>query len=101
MVDRFGCVAGKRLRVKRCCCAFNTASVGELLDPRGEGDIRGALSVALGCRDGRDPRPSSSPEVEVEFLGPIYRAESEVSFQPPRVNPRWRSLLRVFEMPVS
>jgi hypothetical protein len=52
-------------------------------------------------KDGRDPRPSSSPEVEVEFFGPIYRAESEVSFQPPRVKPRWRSLSRVFEVPES
>jgi hypothetical protein len=62
--------------------------------------INAPFSIHTGItRNGRDTRPSSS--LEVEFLGTIYRAESEVSFQPPRVNPRWRSLSRVFEMPVS
>jgi hypothetical protein len=49
MVDRFRDVAGKRLRVKRGCSAFNTACVGEMLNPRGEGDVRGALSAANRC----------------------------------------------------
>jgi hypothetical protein len=49
MVDRFGRVAGKRLRVKRRCSAFDTACVDQMLDPLGEGDVRGALSAAHRC----------------------------------------------------
>jgi hypothetical protein len=48
MIDRFGCVGGKRLRVESRCIAFDTARVGEMLDPRGEGDVGGSLPAACG-----------------------------------------------------
>jgi hypothetical protein len=49
MVDRYRCIGGKGLRVKGSCSAFDAASIGEMLDPRGEGDVRGAFSIAHGC----------------------------------------------------